>query len=96
MAFIDDLTSPELFTFIKPSQLEVTYGGTAPKVTKFWPPTMPEQVEPIENGLDFVKLEDYDQFLSEYPSLTPMPSSLRPEIFECPPNITSRVGAQQK
>ena len=60
MIMIEDPTSPELLAFIKPSQLEVTYGGTAPKVTKFWPPTMPEQVERIEDELNLVKSVDYD------------------------------------
>ena len=63
MIFIEETTSPLLFDFIKPSQLEVTYGGTAPKVTKYWPPTMPDQVENVDQNLNLVKLSDYDQFL---------------------------------
>ena len=91
--FLEDPASPELLTFINPSQLEVTYGGTAPKVTQFWPPIMPEEVEKIDGRLDLVEMAEYDQFLSENPSLTPMPTSLRQELLELensPPKITSR------
>ena len=32
---------PELTNFVHKSQLETIMGGTAPEVTRFWPPTMP-------------------------------------------------------
>lgn len=43
------MVNPKDFqNFIYPSQLETTYGGTAQKCTRFWPPTMP----PITEELD--------------------------------------------
>lgn len=35
----------ELLAFVYPSQLETIFGGTAPKVERFWPPTMPPMTE---------------------------------------------------
>jgi len=43
--FSDRPDAEDLKKFIYPSQLETLYGGTAPKVTKYWPPTMPVMTE---------------------------------------------------
>lgn len=40
---------PELKQLIYPSQLEQKFGGTAPNVTQYWPPIMPEMVEEKED-----------------------------------------------
>ena len=36
---------PSVMEFIHPSQLEKKHGGTAPDVTCYWPPTVPEYKE---------------------------------------------------
>lgn len=55
---------PQLDTFIYKSQRPVEYGGTAPPVTKFWPPTMPEVTEQIdEKALNMVPRSNYISFI---------------------------------
>ena len=49
-----------------PSQLEVTYGGTAPVATKFWPPILPPITEEInEAELGLVPKKDYAKFIEK-------------------------------
>ena len=36
------MDDPDVLKFIDASQLEKKHGGSAPDVTRFWPPTFPE------------------------------------------------------
>jgi len=77
-----------LLKFIYPSQLETTYGGTAPVVTCFWPPRMPEMTEIIGKEercpdlpqYSIVDRKDYISFASKHPQLVIMPKQLRKDL----------------
>jgi len=75
--FSEKIDPEEMKQLIYPSQLEVTYGGTSPEVTQFWPPTMPEMVEQTDDvqlpNISIVSKEDYPSFIAKNPTLTPMP-----------------------
>lgn len=66
--------------FIFKSQRPITYGGTAPVVTLFWPPIMPPLAEDEvlrETTFKLVERKDYMKFLSQNPELRAMPRRLR-------------------
>ena len=61
--FSDKPDDPDLLKFIDKSQLETTYGGTAPKVTQYWPPVMPDQnYTANEKELNMVSRSQYVSF----------------------------------
>lgn len=74
-------SDPEQFDeFIFKSQRPTEYGGTAPTVTRYWPPIMPP-LDPKtdiydEKKLNMVKKQDYPEFLKSNPQLVPMPKRL--------------------
>lgn len=50
------------------------FGGSAPNVTKFWPPHVPELTEKIdEKALNMVPREEYPKLIAENPGLQVMP-----------------------
>jgi len=57
--------------------LEVTYGGTAPVVSKFWPPIMPEMVEASEvielEHISVIPRSEYIKVVKENPNNSIMP-----------------------
>ena len=70
---------PKIRKFISASQLEKKYGGTAPNLTRFWPPTMPEYTDfnDFETVCNFALREKYNEFYMSHPGLTLMPESMR-------------------
>jgi hypothetical protein len=73
----------DLLSFIYPSQLETTYGGTAPVVTKFWPPTVPPITEKIdEKALNLLPRSEYLAHIQKHPSLPRMPRSMMADLQE--------------
>lgn len=57
----------QLKKFIYPSQLEITYGGTASNVSRYWPPTMPPMVELSEKvdvpNITVIPKAEYNAFI---------------------------------
>ena len=57
--------------------MEVTYGGTAPVVSKFWPPIMPEMVEASEvielEHISVIPRSEYIKVVKENPNNSIMP-----------------------
>jgi hypothetical protein len=41
VSFTRDGVDPNMFTHVNPGQVERKYGGTAPDIMTYWPPTMP-------------------------------------------------------
>lgn len=79
--FADKPDPPELKGFIHISQIEKTFGGEAPNVTRFWPPHMPPM--PTSSPSDQVKTvsrDNYITFLQDNPSLQPMPIEMRRDL----------------
>ena len=63
----------------------MTFGGTAPKVTSYWPPTMPELTEEIdENALKLVPRSEYNLFWKKNKGLRVMPRHMRMEMEALP------------
>jgi hypothetical protein len=56
----------------------VQYGGTAKKVTQYWPPIMPKVVE-IEDleGIKVVSRNEYIEYYKNNPGLQLMPKEFR-------------------
>jgi len=64
-----------------PSQLEIQYGGTAPKVTQFWPPIMPKVVEDEDlNGINVIPRSEYIEFYKKNTALKLMPLEFREDL----------------
>lgn len=69
-----------------PSQLETTYGGSAPIITRFWPPTLPEMVEfeqedvSHNDKLSIIPRSEYISHIKQDPCHTPMPRCLRLDL----------------
>lgn len=78
--------NPEVLKkFIYSSQLETIFGGTAPKVERFWPPIMPKITETVnEKELNMVPRENYNAHYLQNPELTLMPRQLRMDLPELP------------
>jgi hypothetical protein len=54
--------------------LETTYGGTAPKCTRFWPPTLPPITEELDEKFNTcVPRKDYMTFADKNKKLMVMP-----------------------
>lgn len=54
--------------------MEITYGGTAPVVTQFWPPIIPPCPEAQDDtNVDIIHKKQYYEFLKKNPGLTKMP-----------------------
>ena len=76
---------PQLINFFHPSQLEERFGGTAPNVTRYWPPHMPEYLEKEENTYTtYVPREEYRKLYTENPGLTLMPKRYRMDMAPFP------------
>ena len=85
LCFFNNQTPAEVDEFIFPSQRPVDYGGTAPKVTVYWPPIMPVQTETLdEEALGMIPSSDYNNFINEHPGLKPMPNRMREFPIEEP------------
>ncbi len=79
------MNPPEILNFCHPSQLEQRYGGTAPNVTQYWPPTMPPITEEHDQKVyPLVPREHYARFAAENPKLTRMPRQLRQDLPPLP------------
>jgi hypothetical protein len=75
----------ELLLFVHPSQLEVTYGGKAPRVERFWPPIMPPLTEQTtDEQVKMVPRHMYNAHYLANPELTLMPRCLRLDLDELP------------
>mmetsp|Transcript_13665 Transcript_13665/g.15857 ORF Transcript_13665/g.15857 Transcript_13665/m.15857 type:complete len:102 (+) Transcript_13665:499-804(+) len=72
MMMTDKSSDPDLIDAFHPSQLEVKYGGKAPNVTEFWPPTMPSSEYGCDEDL-LVSEKKYKAILKGNPSLKPRP-----------------------
>lgn len=61
---MNSIAPKELDDLIPKSQREEMFGGTAPNVTQFWPPRMPEMTEKInEKDLNCIPKEDYSKLI---------------------------------
>jgi hypothetical protein len=89
--FSDRPDAEEFKKFIFPSQLEKIHGGSAPNVTQFWPPTMPEIVELNEDlqipKLSLVPRAKYIDFVKQNPGLTVMPKQMRLDLDPHPIDV---------
>ena len=86
-----------MLTFIYPSQLEKTYGGKAPDVTRFWPPTMPPVTEHIdEKALNLVPRNQYLAHIKKHPNLPRMHKSMMSELLEDGPPEESKTDRTSK
>lgn len=84
---------PKILQFISKSQLR--HGGTAPDVTRYWPPTMPEYTDfnEAEATCKFIPKAQYNDFISQHPGLTVMPRSLRTDLPPLPQDPVEQVTA---
>ena len=82
--FRDRTDPPELHDFVHKSQLQKTYGGTAPDATCYWPPIMPPMTEPLEGPGEWISRKDYVKFWKEHPTLRPMPQYMRQDLPPLP------------
>lgn len=73
---------PKIRKFISASQLEEKYGGSAPNVTRYWPPAMPDYSDFNEDEAlcKIHKREQYNEFYMSHPGLTLMPQHLREDL----------------
>jgi len=82
----------DFMNFIYPSQLEVTYGGTAPKCEKFWPPCMPPITEELDEKFNqCIPRKDYIKFVNKNPSLVVMPKEMRKDLKPLKSEIVKQV-----
>lgn len=78
---------PNLLKKVWPSQLEIPFGGTAKKVTQFWPPIFPpitENIDEKSEKLNCVPRPQYIQHLKSNPRLTRMPRQMRMDLPPLP------------
>lgn len=77
---------PKIIQFISKSQLEQRHGGTAPDVTRYWPPSMPEYTDfnESEAPCKFIPRAQYNDYIAQHPGLTVMPRSLRTDLPALP------------
>ena len=72
---------PELHAMVHKSQLEECYGGTAARVTRYWPPILPEMPEAVEcPEYSVVPREEYVEFWNQHPFLEKMPREMRRDL----------------
>ena len=63
-------TCESLQKLFHPSQIEQRFGGTAPNVTKFWPPMIPSQEFGCHKE-NLVTVEQYAELVKVNPELKP-------------------------
>lgn len=85
--FSDVADDVNIKKYVYPSQLETTYGGTAPVATKFWPPIMPpmvEEQEDMSHNPDAILLsrQEYIPFVKKHPKMRVMPPQMRQDLPE--------------
>lgn len=92
-------TTPQLFEFFNKSQIEEKYGGSAPNLTQFWPPTFPEGPLEVEGSSIQDCLTGRDTYLEYNPDPDPThlhipqkPSSNLNSIHSLNSSISSCMG----
>jgi hypothetical protein len=77
-----NVASQEMFSHINPSQLEAKYGGRAPNVQTFWPPTIPEGpfATPHENPESY--LSQVSSYAEYFPPLPYEESDVEAQVSE--------------
>ena len=96
--FSNRMDDPDLLQFLDPSQLEKKHGGTAPDVTRYWPPTFPEYHDFDHTRAPCIvhPREKYNELHKANPTLELMPRHMREDLPPLPQDIAAQKLIEQK